>query len=154
MLTSGISVVLLGDFICSAWVRSRLFLSLRVFFRLMWSFLPEPRSTMVFCFSVIYFSNLLIWFTISFSFFFASSNSALILPELILESNSFWFFSSIYLTYFLFSICSWWKSMNFSYYPIYSFLVIWLAVFMIWAERVVFLFLYFSIRAFFCLSFS
>ena len=154
MRTSGISVVLLGDFICSAWVRRCLFLSLRVFLRPMWSFLPEPRSTMVFCFSVIYFSNLLIWLTISFSFFLASSNSALILPELIFESSSFWFFSSISLTYFLFSIWSWWKSMNLSYSPIYSFFVIWLAVFIIWADKVVFLFLYFSIRAFFCLSFS
>jgi hypothetical protein len=36
----------------------------------------------------------------------AYRSSALILPELIFESSSFWFFSYIYLTYFLFSICS------------------------------------------------
>ena len=44
--------------------------------------------------------------------------------------------------------------MNFSSSPISSFLVIWLAVLMIWADKVVFLFLYFYISALFCLSFS
>lgn len=147
-------MVLFGDFICSAWVKSFLFFSFKVCLFYSCSSLEDCNSIIVFCFSDIYFYNLLIWFTISLSFFFASKSSALIFPELIFESSNFWFFSYISFTYFLFSIWSWWKSMNLSSSPIYSFLVIWFAVFTICAERVAFLFLYFSISALFCLSFS
>jgi hypothetical protein len=45
------------------------------------------------CFSDISFSSLLILLTISLSFFLAYNSSALILPDPILESNNFWFFS-------------------------------------------------------------
>lgn len=147
-------LLLFGDFICSAWVVSFLFFSVRSSYFLMWSALLCFNSSISFSFSSIYFLSFAIWLTISFSFFFTSSKSAPILPELILESSSFWFFSYIYFTYFLFSICSWWKSMNFSSSPISYFLLIWLLVFTICVARVCFLFLYFSIRAFFCLYFS
>ena len=147
-------MLLLGDFICSAWVSSLRFLSLRSVCFSIWSIFDFLRSSISFYFSTISFLYLDIWLTTSLSFFFTLRSSAPIFPEWIFESNSFWFFYSISFTYFLFSICSWWKSMNFSSSPISCFFVIWLLVFMIWVARVCFLFLYFSISPFFWRSFS
>lgn len=146
-------MLLFGDLISVDCSRSFLFFfSISLYF---WLCSPTLlfSSSISFYFSPIYFLSFAIWFTISFSFFFTYSKSAPILPELIFESNSFWFFYSIYFTYFLFSICNWWKSINFNSSPISYFLLIWLFVFTIWVANVCFLFLYFYISAFFCLYF-